>query len=60
MQILHCAQYVDCFDHLIDCEHGPSCIQRLCYIIYNALLEDKLDVQREQRMPGESTTHHAC
>ena len=49
---------VDYFgDHLIGCGHGPLRIRRhnaLCDLIYNAFLEDNSDVQKEQKVFGES------
>ena len=44
-------------DHLIGYGHGPLCIRRhnaLCDLIYYALLEDNSDVQKEQKVSGES------
>ena len=53
-----CGQMVDHFgDHLIGCERGTLHIRRhnaLCDLIYYALLEDNLDVQKEQKMSEES------
>ena len=52
-----CHQLVDCFgDHLIGCSHGPLCIRRHNALCDIALLEDSVDVQREQGVSGESAS----
>ena len=53
-----CGQLVNHFgDHLIRCGHGSLRIRQhnvLCDLIYYVLLEDNLDVQKEQKVSGES------
>ena len=48
-------------DHLLGCGHGPLCIHRhdvVCYILFQALLQDNPQVKCEKQIFGASTACH--